>query len=295
MKRNFNFNKSTCQFTYTVDEFDPIITNNYLEAIDLSVTELYNDAKLKNINQMALCLSGIDSELIANSLYNLKIPCEYFFLHIQNINDDMLEGAKLISQNHNTKLNVFKITVDNIFDYIIDEIFQICPVMFPGYVVGAILTKFIPKEFYVIMGEGDIEKNNVNKYLTIYNNSVKDFDNQYIYIPLHLSEILYNQCLTHYNKQGEGNFYSRNFNTWYHILKDSRLRTNFKFFYDPKSSIIFPDYHHQSVYKKKTDNFVFGNNADVAIKIMSHLKKTASVNWSPYIGTTLRIPKNLLQ
>ena len=70
---------------------------------------------------------------------------------------------------------------------------------------------------------------------------------------------------------------------------------NFKFFYEPKESIIFPDYRHQSVYKKKTDNFVFGKNSEVAVKIMSHLQKTAGANWSPYIGTTLRIPRNLIQ
>lgn len=292
MKRRFSFDKETCQFDYSVSEFDKICTKNYIDAIDNTILTLYSRSKSLGINKIALCLSGIDSELIANGFHKLGITCEYFFLYIKSINEAHYKIAKEISLNHKTILNVIEVSTSDIFDYIIDEVFDICPVYFPGYVVAGIIPKFIPSDYYIIIGEGDLEKTGVNKYLTIYNNSKVTNDN--IYIPIHLSEILYNQSIKHFNRNGESNFYSVDFNTWYHILNDRRLRSNFKFFYDPKSSIIFNDYKSTTKYFQKTDNFEIGKTNEIAKKIFSHLIIKTNKNWNPYIGTLVSIPKTLI-
>lgn len=294
MNRKFDFDLESSIFNYYIEDLDPICTENYLSAIDNTIIKLYNEAYAFNLSKIALCLSGIDSELIANRMFELGISCEYFFLHIKTINDNHLRCVTEISKKHGVYLNVIDISIDDIFDYILDEIFNICPVWFPGYVVGGIITKFIPDDYYIIIGEGDLEKTDVNKYLTIYNNSKLNTNDDKITIPIHLSEIHYNKCMLNYNKKGESNFYSRDFNTWYHILKDSRLRTNHKFFYDTKSQIIFKDYFDQTIFRVKTDNFERPITKDLASKIFSYLRPKIPNKWSPYIGTLIQIPKNIL-
>ena len=89
MKREFTFSNTDCSFSYQISDFDKITTKDFFEAIDLTNTEIFDEIKQKNLSSVALLLSGIDSEMIANSLYNLKIPTEHYFFHILGVNDHL--------------------------------------------------------------------------------------------------------------------------------------------------------------------------------------------------------------
>jgi hypothetical protein len=141
------------------------------------------------------------------------------------------------------------------------------------------------------VGEGDLEKDSVNKYLTIYNKKITNYDSSMFYIPIHLTEIAYQQSLNFYKKSGEMNFYSRIFDSWYHILNSNKLRTNGKFFYDPKSILLADLVKMNFVSPLKTLNF---ENMKLADTIITLLKNKGSANWDPYIGDVVLVPKNLI-
>lgn len=294
MDRIFNFNKVTYDFQYSITNFDKITTTDYIESIDNTVLNLYRQALNKGIDKFGLAISGIDSELIASSINRFKLPVEYFFLHIKGINDHQLPLAKIVAKKYNTKLNIIERTIDQVLNVDSIEIFKICPVAFPGYNINPVITKFIPKDFFIIIGEGDLEKTGVIKYLSIYNNKVKKYNSDLFYIPMHLSEIIYKSCLDYYGKVGECNFYSYDFNTWYHILRDANLRTNGKFFYDPKSKLIWNMCKNNFIYQEKTDTFEYGKNFSVVSKILHDLPKTAKIGWHRYIGDVVTVPKDLV-
>jgi hypothetical protein len=287
MKREFTFSNTDCSFSYQISDFDKITTKDFFEAIDLTTTEIYDEMKQKNIPSVALLLSGIDSEMIANSLYNLKIPTEHYFFHITGVNDHLKELVESISKKYDTKLNVFEDTLENYVAY-------------PLYSAIPYFIDKIPTNQFIIIGEGDLEKRDLVKYFKIYEKKANT-DDQSFYIPMHLCEVTYRTALDNANRIGESNFYSRNFNLWHHILKDNRLITNEKYYYDPKTVLI----NEMSIAKKflspiKTINFSSNNtNSNNLVKyndMMAKLKEIGHQNthWNHYIGDIVRVPKDLV-
>ena len=158
----------------------------------------------------------------------------------------------------------------------------------------------IPNNQYIIIGEGDLEKRDLVKYFKIYEKKANT-DDQTFYIPMHLCEITYRMALDNANKIGESNFYSRNFNLWYHILKDNRLITNEKYYYDPKTVLINEiKAEKQLLSPIKTINFsTTKTNNDNLVKynyIMQQLKEIGhqNTNWNHYIGDLVSVPKDLV-
>ena len=299
MKREFTFSNTDCSFSYQISDFDKITTKDFFEAIDLTTTEIYDEMKQKNIPSVALLLSGIDSEMIANSLYNLKIPTEHYFFHITGVNDHLKELVESISKKYDTKLNVFEASLEDVLNYTLNN-FHKNYVAYPLYSAIPFFIDKIPNDRFIIIGEGDLEKRDLIKYFKIYEKK-ENKDDQSFYIPMHLCEITYKKALDNANKIGESNFYSRNFNLWHHILKDNRLITNEKYYYDPKTVLI----NEMSIAKKflspiKTINFSSNNtNQNNLAKyndMMSKLQEIGHQNthWNHYIGDLVRVPKDLV-
>lgn len=283
-------------FTYKIHTFNQVTTSDYIEAIDKTVLDLHSKMINLGLEKFGLALSGIDSELIANSIHRLKLPVEYFFLHVESINDDDLSLVNKIALRHDVKLNIVPLSLRDIYWSIPFEIFKLCPVFFPGYLINASIIKFIPEEFFIIVGEGDLEKSSVSKYIHIYNNNIIEHNNDYFYLPIHLSEILFQKCMIHFGKKGESNFYSVNFDTWYHILKDKNLRTNGKFYYDPKSKLIFNYYKHVCFYAEKTDTLNLGSKKHAIINktIINTLFQYNVSSIPKYQGVLVEIPKDIV-
>ena len=299
MKRDFTFSNTDCSFSYQISDFDKITTKDFFEAIDLTSTEIYDEMKQKNISSVALLLSGIDSEMIANSLYNLKIPTEHYFFHITGVNDHLKELVESISKKYDTKLNIFESTLDEVLNYTLNN-FHKNYIAYPLYSAIPFFMDRIPNNQYIIIGEGDLEKRDLVKYFKIYEKKANT-DDQTFYIPMHLCEITYRMALDNANKIGESNFYSRNFNLLYHILKDNRLITNEKYYYDPKIVLINEiKAEKQLLSPIKTINFsTTKTNNDNLVKynsIMEQLKEIGhqNTNWNHYIGDLVSVPKDLV-
>ena len=299
MKRDFTFSNTDCSFSYQISDFDKITTKDFFEAIDLTSTEIYDEMKQKNISSVALLLSGIDSEMIANSLYNLKIPTEHYFFHITGVNDHLKELVESISKKYDTKLNIFESTLDEVLNYTLNN-FHKNYIAYPLYSAIPFFMDRIPNNQYIIIGEGDLEKRDLVKYFKIYEKKANT-DDQTFYIPMHLCEITYRMALDNANKIGESNFYSRNFNLWYHILKDNRLITNEKYYYDPKTVLINEiKAEKQLLSPIKTINFsTTRTNNENLVKynsIMAQLKEIGhqNTNWNHYIGDLVSVPKDLV-
>ncbi len=286
------------KFSYSVQNLNEITTENYLNAIEKTTKIVYEDCLKSESNKIGLCLSGSDSELIAHFLHKNKIPTEYFFLNIAGINSKELELCKKISEKYNTKLNVIYINKDDLLRKIIYENFQITYVCWPTYVTLPTLIKYIPKNYYIVLGEGDLEKG-WNRYKKIYEEKIKSHDDNFFYIPMHLTEISYLLSLSHFEKKGEGNFYSRCFDNWYHILNDEDLITDGICVFDPKTKIISKIIRDLNLISPlKTMNY--DDNAEknmLGHNIINKLKKYGKKieNWSPTIGDIVKIEKKVLK
>jgi hypothetical protein len=284
MNRIYTFDKNTKKFTYQIDNFDKVTTDTFFDAVDKTVKDIKQEMTGLGLDKIGLCLSGIDSELIAHYIHLNDIPVEYFFFHINGINDSTKIIVEDIAKKYGVKLNIYEFSIDDILKSIIHENFKITEVCWPTY-------STVPCDFYIIVGEGDLEKDSVNKYLTIFNRKITNYDSSVFYIPMHLTEIAYQQSLNFYKKSGEMNFYSRIFDSWYHILNSNKLRTNGKFFYDPKSILLADLVKMNFVSPLKTLNF---ENMKLADTIITLLKNKGSANWDPYIGDVVLVPKNLI-
>jgi hypothetical protein len=290
MKREFTFSKTDCSFSYQVSDFDKITTKDFFEAIDLTNTQIFDEMKQKNISSVALLLSGIDSEMIANSLYNLKIPTEHYFFHITGVNDYSKELVESISKKYDTKLNVFEASLDDVLNYTLNNFYENY-IAFATYAAIPFFIDKIPNDRYIIIGEGDLEKRELTKNFTIYENKKNKDDEQFFCIPMHLTQTTYKTTLDNANKVGETSFYTRNFNLWHHILKDNRLITNEKYYYDPKTVLI----KEMLISKKflspiKTLNFLAKCNIKSKLQEIGH----QNIHWNHYIGDLVRIPKDLV-
>jgi hypothetical protein len=281
------------KFTFNLSEFDVVDTPDYLSAVDKTVKVVRDDFTKLNLHKVALCLSGSDSELIAHYLHKNDIPTEYFFLDIGGINPTELELCKKISAKYNTKLNVISITLTELLDTLIYENFHITHVCWPTYVTLPSLIKQIPNDFYIITGEGDIEKG-WPRYMRIYNEKIKNPDNDHFYIPAHLTEISYRLSIDYFNKHGESNFYSRCFDTWYHILRDPRLITDGKCMFDPKTNIMSELITELNLLSPlKTMNY---DGQDVRLEIREKIIEYGKQfpGWNPFIGDMVKISKTML-
>lgn len=294
MDRIFNYDKDNSNFSYSIKNFDKITTSDYFEAVDKSIEDIFDEMKTLKIDKIALCLSGIDGEIIAKRLLKYQRHVEYFFLHIVGINDNHKTIIEQVAESHKIKLNVITTTFDFILNDYCQEVFEYCEVTMATYISIPYLIKCIPDDFYIIVGEGDLEKSDANKYRKIFHSKIKNPRSDKIYVPLHLTEIIYNLSLKNYGKHGESNFYSRKFDTWYHVLKDNRLITNYRFYYDPKADLIYDLCGKDFICPIKTLNYTFGDHWNLMKNIHSKLEPLSSKNWSFVIGDVITVEKELV-
>lgn len=285
---------SDFKFDFTLANFDIITTTDYLSSIDKTVKIIYDEMTTLNLNKVGLCLSGVDSELIAHYLAINGITTEYFFLDIDGTNSADLILCQNIAKKYNNKLNVISITIEQLLEEIIYTNFDITNVCWPTYVTIPTLIKNIPNDYYIITGEGDLEKDSDDRYSKIYHDKITVHSPDNFYIPVHLTEVAYKRAMTYYQKQGESNFYSRCFDSWYHILKDTRLITNGQYLYDPKRNIINDIAAKQRLLSpNKTLNYTEPSlKRNIITRLIQYGNKISG--WHPYIGDIIILPKNMI-
>ena len=294
MDRNFIYEKDEALYSYIIDNFDDINTDSFFEAVDKSLEDIFLEMEYFSLSKIAICLSGIDGEIIGQRLLKYKKDVEYFFLYIQGINEDHKKIVEEIAFRHKVKLNIVPVSFDYIRDEFCHEVFDFCQVTMLTYVTIPYLIKSIPNDYYIIIGEGDLEKSDANKYRKIFDKNITNPSREMIYVPMHLTEIIYSLSLKRYGKYGESNFYSRKFDTWYHVLKDNRLITNFRFYYDPKSDFVYEICKNDFVSPIKTLNYTIDKHWNLMVDLHQKLERTACKNWSFFLGSMVAIPKDLV-
>jgi hypothetical protein len=140
---NFVFN-----YENLYEGYDPSV--NFKQAIRNRLTQL-SDKKL------AICLSGIDSEIIAREAKDLGLNFELFFLSNWGLNNYMLALCEQLAIELNIKLNVVTVTRQDAFDFAKLQ-YQTRRVNKPTYLILPMLFDAIPEDYYIICGEGDINK-----------------------------------------------------------------------------------------------------------------------------------------
>jgi hypothetical protein len=293
MNRTFEYNQDLSTYSYQITDFDNITTDDYFEAVDKTLEDIFIEMSANNLEKIAICLSGIDSEIIADRSLKYKKDVEYFFLHIVGVNDEHKIIVENISAKHKVKLNLISVTFNELLDNYLDECLDICHLARPTYSSIPYLIKMIPKEFFIIIGEGDLEKDNIDIYRSIFKNRILNYDNSRAYVPMHLSEISYTLAMKKYEKIGESNFYSRKFDTWYHVLRDTRLITNHRFYYDPKSEFLYEICNNRYLSPMKTLNYNFKSHMKLIKSMIEKAERRAPKNWTPFMGDLVSVPKDL--
>lgn len=293
MDRVWSLNKKL-EFTYRLENFDTITTENYIEAVDKTTASIIDNMTRLCFKKVGLCLSGMDSEIILRSLIKHDIDVECFFLLIENHNLEDLELVKKLTAIYSKPLHVVSLSLSDLLDFHIYRNFLITKVCWPTYVSVPSLIEQIPIDYFIIIGEGDLEKNNNFRYERIFYNHIKSIDTRAFYIPISLTEISYQLSFDYFNRQGEANFFSRIFDTWYHVLRNPLLKTNRKYYYDPKeyfmADLAKVNNYHSPL---KTLNY---KQQNLKYSIMKNLYEFGQgiKHWDPFKGNIITIPESLI-
>jgi hypothetical protein len=168
---------------------------NYKQAIRNRLMQL-SDKKL------AICISGIDSEIIAREAKDLGLNFELFFLSNWGINDYMLVLAQQLATELSVNLNVTTVTREDAFDFAKLQ-YKKVRVNKPTYLISPMLFSVIPEDYYIICGEGDINKSDGD-----YKNTNNVAGNTTKFLSMSTTEIAYWLWAREHNRAGDYYFHS---------------------------------------------------------------------------------------
>ena len=110
--------------------------------------------------QLAICISGRDSEVIARAAAELGTPAKLYFLRLWGSNDWILPYLEGISAD--TGLELVSVTLDR--DHFLEQLmlqnFRLLGVHKPTYLCLPYLFEQIPHDEFIVVGEGDVSKDN---------------------------------------------------------------------------------------------------------------------------------------
>jgi hypothetical protein len=226
--------------------------NEFEKAVSLLI-------KKAGTRKLALCLSGgVDSEAIAWELKRQKANFELFFLSNWLLNEPVFENyVQPLAETLEVPLH--KVILDR--DYFLQEYaprcFQRYFCHYPTYIALTYLFSQIPGDFYIVVGEGDLDKKG-KCYSMLTTNPSTNLPDQSSgsFIPIMLSEIFYRLWAQEQRRTGEFYFYSSTPELmaamWQHPLFEKRFP-----YYSTKNVLMSLDYK-MKVRKKSTN---WENNA----------------------------------
>lgn len=146
----------TAEFTfrYLFDPADiPVVDPK--TAVQNALTATYTAAQ----KPLAICLSGSDSEIIAVETHSLGIPFELYFLDIWGNNAIERSIAEEVARSLGKTLTVITLEKNYAWTTLIPSSFKRLQAAKPTYLVLPYLMRQIPSTFFIVGGEGDVEKN----------------------------------------------------------------------------------------------------------------------------------------
>ncbi len=215
-----NFENTEFFFKYDFDH--EIISLDLKTEIKNALIRIHEKSK----KSLAICVGGADSEIIAREAADLDLPAEIYFLSLWGINGVALEKVRMLSKEIGYKLNVVNLSREEAFDSVIPDNFNKLQAEKPTYLCLPYLLNQIPKEMFIVGGEGDPQK------------SGKDYewlareDGLYDGLPISITELWYRQWAITNNRDCDMYFYSSTQGLiksyFYHPLlvkKDKRIDT----------------------------------------------------------------------
>jgi len=175
------------------EEYDPSVT--FKQAIRNRLMQL-SDKKL------AVCISGVDSEIIAREAKDIGLNFELFFLSNWGINDYMLTLCQQLSTELDVKLNVVTVTREDAFSFAKEQYDKV-RVNKPTYLILPMLFSAIPNDYYIICGEGDINKSDGD-----YQNSDIITEQNTKFLSMSNTEISYWLWARQHNRNGDYYFFA---------------------------------------------------------------------------------------
>ena len=181
---------------------------NLYENYDPSVT--FRDAvrnKLSTLadKKLAICVSGVDSELVLREAVSMGLNVEIFFLRFWDINEYIERPVTELSIELGVPLNIIEISSQAALSYAI-ETYKHCRVNKPTYLLVQYLLDNIDESFYPIVCEGDM-----NKDYVLYDFYIKEHGNTIPagnFIMMGNTEITYWLWAIRNNREGDYYFLS---------------------------------------------------------------------------------------
>lgn len=128
------------------------------EEVRAGVTALHARAG----KSLAICISGRDSEVIARAAAQAGIPAKLYFLRMWGVNDWQLPIVEDIARDTQQELVVVYLDRDHFFLEVMLRSFNLMHVYKPTYLCLPYLFENIPHHELIVLGEGDVSKDNQN-------------------------------------------------------------------------------------------------------------------------------------
>ncbi len=205
----------------------------------------------------AICLSGSDSEIIAREAKALDLQFELFFLNIWDNNSIERAVAEQIASQLGKTLNVITLTKNDAIHQVLPQTSAVLQAAKPTYLVLPHLLQSIGTGYFIIGGEGDLEKNSPEY----------SFDSG-TQVPFGITEVFYRQVIIDAGLNGDMYFFASTPELIMSFRRHPLIQTGENFI-DTRNvkSAIWPEL----LYTTKTNNWsnVEGSNAE--IRMLVHL------------------------
>jgi hypothetical protein len=154
----------------------------------------------KHKKTLAICVSGRDSEIIIRECVRLKLPCKIYFLNLWDMNNWMLSIVQDIAKELHVELCVAYLSEQQCMEEVIINSYKSIQAIKPTYLCLPYLFASIPTDEFIIVGEGDLAKDNP-KFAAF-------FPPKSLGIPILSTEVIYRIWAQENKRYGEYYFHS---------------------------------------------------------------------------------------
>lgn len=184
--------------------------SNLYDNYDSSVTfkqAVRNKLASLSEKKLAICVSGVDSELLAREAVDMGLNVELFFLKMWDINQYIQAPVVKLAEELNVKLNIVEISREAAWEYAALSYMK-HRVRKPTYLLIPYLLDNIDESYWPIVCEGDMNKDK-EVYLEYMNRAGQDMTNlPETYLMTANTEIVYWLWAKENNREGDFYFYS---------------------------------------------------------------------------------------
>jgi hypothetical protein len=189
-------NSEDFKFVYNLGDAE--VNPDLKSEIRSAIIGLHTESKLR----LSICIGGADSEIIAREAAYLGIPFDIYFLDLWDVNRTARKHVIDIGKELGAMVNVESLSKVEAYDTVIPLHYSALQAEKPTYLCLPFLLDKIPKDTYIVGGEGDPQKSGPD-YAPFANENGK-FDG----LPVSVTEVFYRQWAIDNERISEMYFYS---------------------------------------------------------------------------------------